>query len=297
MMFRFVNTQEIYEISGVKFGGQPGERRAVMIGSMFYPGHSIVEDRRTGRVDRKAFESLLEKYERATVDTSTPSAVMVYAETAEAFHSYLQLVADRIPSPIFIDSPHRETRLDGARIAAEMGIAGRIIYNSIHAGTGSEELQKLSEIGIDSAVVLAFDPSAFDLKGKIYLLENGGGILDEGLLEMVQRYGISRPLIDMAVMAMDQGAGSALRAITVEKAKWGLPCGCAPHNAVESWRPLIEARSKEKSLYTNVDSASCAVAIMAGADFVMYGPLEACRRVFYTASFVDQLINQAVVES
>lgn len=295
-MYRFVNSQEVYEISGVKFGGQPGDRRAVMIGSLFYPGHSIVEDRRRGRVNAKAFESLMERYEKTIDDTSTPSAVMIYAETAEAFRSYFQLLADRIPSPIFLDSPHQETRLDGARIAAEMGLAGRIIYNSIHAGTSSEELRKLSETGIDSAVVLAFDPAAFDLKGKIYLLENGGGILDEGLLEMVRRQGISRPLLDTAVMAMDQGAGSALRAIVVAKAKWGLPCGCAPHNAVESWKPFKETGRKERFLYANVDSASCAITIMAGADFVMYGPLEACQRIFYTASFTDQLMSQAAAE-
>jgi tetrahydromethanopterin S-methyltransferase subunit H len=35
---------------------------------------------------------------------------------------------------------------------------------------------------------------------------------------------------------------------------------------------------------------------MAGADFVMYGPIEYARRVFLTAAFADELVKQSVLE-
>ncbi|MEM5818410.1 MAG: tetrahydromethanopterin S-methyltransferase subunit H, partial [Desulfitobacterium hafniense] len=43
-MFKFTAQQHVYDINGVKVGGQPGEYPTVLIGSIFYRGHKIVSD-------------------------------------------------------------------------------------------------------------------------------------------------------------------------------------------------------------------------------------------------------------
>ena len=43
-MFKFDKKQEVFEVGGVKFGGQPGQYPTVLIGSMFYNRHNIVTD-------------------------------------------------------------------------------------------------------------------------------------------------------------------------------------------------------------------------------------------------------------
>jgi tetrahydromethanopterin S-methyltransferase subunit H len=295
-MLRFVNKQSSYKIGGRVFGGQPGLRRTVMVGSLFYPRHSIVEDRVAGRVRPGATEKLLSDLRAASDETGVPAAVMIYAETPQAMESHLGNVVDHTDLPLFIDSPSAAVRLAGAFKAKEMGVTDRIIYNTLNAGVTEEELASLNESGVRAAVLLAFNPSDIQAKGKIYLLESGGGILPEGLIDLAQRHGIDKPLLDMAVMSSEQNAGTALRALMIAKAKWGLPCGCAMHNAVESYPPLAKLTGEDRKLFRYVDVASAIMPIMAGADFVMYGPIESARRTFHACAFADQLMAQAAEE-
>lgn len=295
-MMRFHNQQEEFVISGVRFGGQPGMRRTVMAGSLCYPRHSIVEDRVRGVCAPGAFERLLGSMNAAAEETSTPAAVMLYAETAEAMASYLRSACDLTAFPLFIDSPAPLVRLGGCRAAGEMGIGDRVVYNSLSAGATEEELSGIKDAGVRAAVLLAFNPRDLQAKGKIYLLEDGGGILPGGLIDMARSAGITMPLLDTAVTAADQNAGSSLRAITVAKAKWGLPCGCALHNAIESYAPLVKLEGDDRKLYRYVDVASVVMPMMAGADLVMYGPIEYSRRTFHAAGFADEMLRQAAAD-
>jgi tetrahydromethanopterin S-methyltransferase subunit H len=290
---RFHSEQAEFTISGVKFGGQPGKRRTVMVGSLCYPRHSIVEDRLAGTCTPGSFERLLGAMSAASEETGTPGGVMLYAETAEAMDAYLRAAADLTTFPLFVDSPSAEVRLAGCRAAKAMGIEDRIVYNSLSAGATEEEISGLKDSGVKAAVLLAFNPKDIQTKGKIYLLEDGGGLLPSGLIDMAKGGGITMPLLDTAVMAADQNAGSSLRTIMVAKAKWGLPCGCALHNAIESYAPLTKLEGDDRKIYRYVDVASTVMPMMAGADFVMYGPVEYSRRAFHAAGFADEMLRQA----
>jgi len=292
-MFKFQSQQERCAIGKVIFGGQPGKRRTVMVGSLFYPRHSIVIDRVEGTVDKEKTRAVLEKMDAASCETGCPATVMLFAETTKAMRKHIQTFSGMSDLPFFIDSPSREVRLDGMRFAKEIGLEKRAIYNTINAGISAEEIAGMIDAGVENSVLLAFNPMDLTAKGKIYLLEDGGGILKEGLIDVARKAGVKNILLDMAVLAAEQNAGSALRALFISKAKWGLPCGCALHNAVESYAPLLEASKEDQRLYRYVDTASCVMPIMAGADFVMYGPIESCRRAMYSASFADELLCQA----
>jgi len=295
-MYRFTNKQSEFEIAGVRFGGQPGRRRTVLIGSLFYPRHSIVEDRSTGKVDLRKLEEAIAKLNKAAEETSSPCAVMLYAETERAIANHLDQVAGLTRMPLFIDSPSWAVRIAGIKAAGEMGIGDRVVYNTLNAGVTPEELQAVQNARVRSAVLLAFNPSDIQTKGKVYLLENGGGILPEGLIDLAREHGVKNILLDMAVMAAEQNAGTALRGIVVAKAKWGLPSGCAMHNAVESYAPLAGLGDEEKKLFRYVDVAAAVMPIMAGADFVMFGPVEFARRVCHAAAFADKLMEQAALD-
>ncbi len=295
-MYKFQCEQQVFEIGKISFGGQPGKRRTVMVGSLFYPRHSIVEDHRVGRLKAGACEKLITNLHQASEETGCPAALMIYAETSEGMSSYLERVAELTELPLFIDSPKADVRLSGAKRAGEMGIGSRVVYNSLSAGTTAEELAGLGDSGIEAAVLLAFNPRDLATKGKIYLLENGGGLLDSGLIELAQSYGVKKPLLDMAVMAAEQNAGAAMRALFVAKAKWGLPSGCALHNAVESWPPLMKLQGDDRKLFRYVDVASAIMPSMVGADFVIYGPVEHARRVFHAAAFADEMMYEAAMD-
>ena len=55
-MFKFVNEQKIFEIGGVKIGGDPGKLPTVMIGSIFYHGDKLVKDEKEGIFEKNKAE-------------------------------------------------------------------------------------------------------------------------------------------------------------------------------------------------------------------------------------------------
>jgi len=57
-MFKFDKKQEVFDIGGVKFGGQPGEYPTVLVSTMFYGKHKIVSDEDKGIFDKATAESL-----------------------------------------------------------------------------------------------------------------------------------------------------------------------------------------------------------------------------------------------
>lgn len=290
-MFKFQTVQREICIGGVNVGGQPGQRRVLMVGSLFYPRHTVVLDPRKGLLDKAKLTERLDNYLKVTNDCQCPSALMLYAESEDSSHKYLEAVCDRVPGPLFVDSGTAEVRLSFIKHAEEMGVLDRVIYNTINAGISSEEMEALKAMPPTNAVVLAFNPRGDDVKGRIYMLETGDELVSQGLVDIAQELGIKNLLLDMAVTSPELSAGSALRAIMVAKAKWGLPTGCALHNAVEclDLRNMTDPQEARR----HVDSSAVAVSMMAGADYVVYGPLEYAKRTMPVASFVDLMLEQS----
>jgi tetrahydromethanopterin S-methyltransferase subunit H len=290
-MYRFQTVQRTACIGDVGFGGQPGQRRTVMVGSLFYPRHTVVVDPQRGILDMDRLDQRLDQYLEVVRGCGCPTALMLYAESKDAARRYLEAVCDKVPGPLFADSGSAEVRSSFLRHADEMGVLDRVIYNTINAGLSGEEAEALREMPPVNAVILAFNPRGDDVKGRVYMLENGDGLLPQGLVETAEGLGIKNLLLDVAVTSPQQSAGSALRAIMVSKAKWGLPTGCALHNAVECLD--LSGLADPKDARRHVDSSAVAVSIMAGADYVVYGPLEYAKRMMPVADFTDLMLYQS----
>jgi tetrahydromethanopterin S-methyltransferase subunit H len=290
-MYRFQTEQRAIDIGGVSVGGQPGKRRTMLVGSLFYPRHSVVLDPRRGELDQARLNERLDSYLDVVRNCGCPSGLMLYAESCEAARTYLEAVCDKVPGPLFADSGSAEVRLSFLRSAREMGILDRLVYNTINAGLSDQEKEALRACPPVNAVVLAFNPRGDDVKGRIYMLDSGDDLIPQGLVPAAEELGIRNLIIDTAVTSPDLSAGSALRAILVAKAKWGLPTGCALHNAVECLR--LEGMEDPKEARRSVDASAVAISIMSGADYVVYGPMEYAKRTMPVASFADKMMEQA----
>ncbi|MGE4274538.1 MAG: hypothetical protein AB7E27_00575 [Candidatus Methanomethylophilaceae archaeon] len=295
-MFKFQTLQRTFCISGTDFGAQPGKGRTVMVASLFYPGHGLVTDRHAGQVKLDQLRQKVSRCEEIGKELGQPVAYMLYSETETAARSYLEVMAELSSAPLFLESPRAEVKRAGMAAGAEMGISERLVYNSLNAGSSEEEWRSLAENEVDASVILAFNPSDISTKGRIYLLDDGGDLLKEGLLQKAERHGIKRPLIDTAATGFDQMAGSSLRSILVAKAKWGLPCGCALHNSVETWGPFQDMDDEKRKLFRYVDLAAVTLPIASGADFVMYGPVEFAERALHVAAFTNGMMSQSASE-
>ncbi len=289
-MYRFAKDQSVVNVAGVKIGGQPGENPTTLCGTIFYQGHKIVEDEDRGQFDDLAAGDLIARQTALSEETGNPAVLHLYAKTPEAFGRYLNFVEGIWSGPIILDSADPETRIGIADLVSEIGYADRCIYNSVNLGMTDREEEALACSEIDSAILLAYNPADSSVEGTIRALEKGGAGRDAGLIEISRGLGMTSLLIDPGVVPLGDGAGRSLRSTVLAKARFGLPTGSGIHNAVSSWRWL---RSKEKGARDACDAASAGLEILAGGDYVLYGPIERAGEAFPVAAMTDILVSEA----
>ena len=60
-MLEYSVDQKVHDIHGVKIGGVRGENPPVMVGSMFYKGHKIVDEHKKGTFHREKAEKVIQR--------------------------------------------------------------------------------------------------------------------------------------------------------------------------------------------------------------------------------------------
>lgn len=283
-MIKFQRQQKIFDIAGVKVGGQPGECPTVLIGTIFYEKHKIVSDPTKGDFDKKSAESLIEKQEKMSNLTGNPHVLDVFASTAEALCKYIDFIADVTEAPFLVDSVSSSERIPAIKHAIEIGLGERAIYNSIDYSVKEEEISSLKELGVKSAVVLTYNPTNVWAEGRIDILK--GTKTQKGLLKAAEEAGIENILVDTSVLDVPS-ISLASKAVHLVKNEFGLPAGCGPANAITTWK---KAKKKLGPYAYDVCMATGAVITqLSGADFVLYGPIEFAERVFPACALIDAL--------
>lgn len=276
-MFKFSSQQKIIEISGVKLGGQPGELPTVMIGSIFFEGHSIVEDPKKGIFDRERAEELINSVLELSDETGNPTIIDVVGGTSEALIRYVDFVSSICDVPFLVDGTTAEVRAEATRYLGEAGLQDRAIFNSISEHFREDERDAIRDAGITSAVVLAVNTRNPMVSGRIEMAER--------LLKEAENIGIKNILLDTGVLDIPD-VGIASKTIFEAKEKFGLPSGCAPANTIDMWTKLKE---KSKEIFRVCDAFGSAMTPLFGADFVMYGPIGRAKYVYPAVAFADAI--------
>ena len=275
-MFKFKSELTEVEVAGVRIGGPPGKNPTVLAGTIFYHGHKIVRDPEKGVFDEQKAEELINLQEEFSDRTGNPCMVDVMASSPEAMVRYLDFVAEHTERPMLIDGTTAPVRIAGLEHAAEVGLLDRLIYNSLSPGFSQAEVAKIQETGLKCAILLALNMRDFTTAGRIRAIKE--------LLTVAEQHGVEKPLIDTCVMDIPS-LGMACKALLQLKDELGLPVGCSPHNAIDTWRGLKTKMGKEARKPCMASATVMAVAV--GADFVLYGPIGAARYIFPAVAMVD----------
>jgi tetrahydromethanopterin S-methyltransferase subunit H len=284
-MFRFEKEQRVFEIAGVKVGGQPGEYPTVLIGSMFYDKHKIVKDPLKGEFDKGAAEALIKKQEELYDKTGNPFFVDVVGLTPEALVRYIDFISEITEAPFLVDGPTGDVRIPATKHAIEVGLRDRAIYNSLDYHVKSQEIFWLKELDVKSSVLMAHNPRNVWYEGRLDILKGYEGQM--GLLEVAEKAGIENILVDTAVLDVPS-IGHAAKAIYLVKNEYGLPAGCGPSNAITSWKRL--KREYPHHAYSACLAGSAIVNMMMYADFILYGPIEFAEAVYPACAMTDAVI-------
>ncbi|MBS7655919.1 tetrahydromethanopterin S-methyltransferase subunit H [Candidatus Bathyarchaeota archaeon] len=284
-MFQLKVEQKVFEVGKVKIGGIPGERPTVLIGSIFYAREKIVSNYERGEFDKEKAEAYIKIQEEYSDKTGNPHMVDVGGSTNEAIVKFLDFASKVTDAPILIGGASPNVRIAGLNYAKEVGIKNPIIYNSILPEHKKEELEKIKEHSVKTVVLLGFNPKDFTSTGKAKTIKN--------LLSIVQKAGVTQPMIDTAVIDIPS-LGLASKALFELKNELGLPVGCGPHNAIGTWLGL-KTKMGAQARYPCVASAN-ALPVVFGADFILYGPIEYANYIFPAIALIDAALAQLIIE-
>jgi len=284
-VFDYGVDQKTYEIFGVKIGGVPGLAPTVMVGSMFYKGHGIVEDPVNGLFDLVEAEKQIRVAEEMTDKTGLPSMLDLVAENSKAACRYMDFVVDASKMPIMLDVIAEEDQLSVLQYASDVGVMDRIIFNSLNPETSERVYAKITEVGCTSATLLLHS-------SRYVLSSNKDALLDEMAPKAVQA-GVDKILVDTVVLDIPT-LGLAVKAINRIKDRYGYPCGCGAHNAISSWKNL--RKKYTPNAVTTALGVTNALPIAAGADFVFYGPMRNAEAVYPSIAMIDAAYSQLVME-
>ncbi len=285
-MWQFKSEQRRFRIGKVSIGGMLGENPTVMVGSMFYHRQKSVNfQEETGQFNRDEAEKLVKTQEEFSDKTGLPCMLDVVLPSKKWISQVLDFITSVSDAPILIDAPSADVRIAGLDYAKQVGILSNCIYNSFTPESKNIEYEKCKETGIESAVLLAFNMRNMTATGRIEAIRQ--------LLPKAVEGGIRNFLIDTCVLDVPT-LGSAFKATYELKNELGHPTGCAAHNAINTWRGL-KSKMGLQAVRPCIAVAN-ALTVAAGADWILYGPIEDAPYVFPAVAMVNSAFAQLLIE-
>ncbi len=278
-MFKFNSEQKVFQIHQTSIGGQPGEYPTVLIGSIFFQGHHIVIDPQKGLFDKVKAKDLLHREAEVSSLTGNSRMIDVIGYTSQALTNYIEFVASQSDSPILVDSPLPQIRMETIQNFKRSDLIDRLVYNSIGENVSEDELQCIKDCNIGSAVLLAFSEEALKPDAKIQLLQ-------KKLLPAAKKAGIRNILIDVGVIDIPS-VSWASSAIWHVKEILGFPAGCAPSNALYNWNWI---KQREPPSFEAASSSTFSLPQIFGANFIFYGPIRNANWVYPVCATNDAMI-------
>jgi len=282
-MFTFQTPQKVFNIGGIKIGGQPGENPPVMITSMFHNKDKIIQDRK-GNFDRQKAKEIIKRQEELSAITGIPSMVAMVANSPEEAKIYIDFFLETSNMPFGIDMWVAEQRAKATEYISKLGVQDKFLYNSITPWDKDikGQVQRLKDLGIKHVVIQAYDDQDQTPAGRLKSLE---AIMAQGADSF------DTVIVDTSVMNMPATALS-LVANRIIKEKHGLPCGGAYSNGTHMWKDIKEKWGLDgfKAMDAVVQGMSSAL----WSDFNFSGPAALSTRVFPAVASAHMLLSTLV---
>jgi tetrahydromethanopterin S-methyltransferase subunit H len=287
-MERFSKDPNVYEIGGVKVGGQPGDYPTVCCFSIFQESDKLFDkgSRRKGFNEQRATE-LLKKTENMWKETGVPAMADIVASPGEKFNKYVDFVTSVSELPFCVDAIMMKAKLEGAAYCAEKGLLDRMFYNSITVWEEDldTEVKELADIGVKHVLLVAFDQDDQTPNGRIKGTQK--------LLDAIEKAGakFESIIVDTTTLNAPANAlcGLANRLI---KEKWGFATGSAPSNGsymeLQRFKDMFEFKG-----WAGFDAAVEALSAFYYYDLIFTGPMIGAPRVMTAVALADAFLATA----
>jgi tetrahydromethanopterin S-methyltransferase subunit H len=285
-MWWLTSQQRKFTIGKVAIGGRSGENPTVLIGSIFYYKQKRLNfNEDTGEFSRKECEKLIKHQEEFSDKTGLPCMLDVVLPSKKWINRIINYVTSITEVPVLLDAPSAQIGVAALDYAKEVGIQDRCVYNSLTPESKKTEYDKIKETRLKAALLLAYDTKDMTCKGRVNAIKK--------LLPQVIESRIEKILIDACVLDVPT-LGSAFKAISDLKNELGYPAGCGAHNAIGTWKGLKTKMGLQAK--KPCEAVANAITLAAGADFILYGPIENAAFVFPAVAMVNAAFAQLLIE-
>jgi tetrahydromethanopterin S-methyltransferase subunit H len=285
-MWQMASEQKKFTVGNVTVGGRLDENPTVLVGSIFYYRQKSLDFKEeTGEFNQRECERLIKVQEEFSDKTGLPCMLDVVLPSKKWISKVLGFVTSNTDSPIFLDAASAEIRLVALDYAKQTGILDKCVYNSLNPESKTAEFDKIQEVGLKSAVLLTFNTKNMTAAGRVAAIKQ--------LLPSATQSGLEKIFVDAAVFDVPT-LGSAFKAIFDVKNELGYPAGCGAHNAVDTWKGLKMKMGAQA--VKPCSAVANALTIAAGADWILYGPIEDAPYVFPSVAMIDAAFAQLLME-
>ncbi len=288
MDFKFETPQQVCEVGGVKFGGQPGQYPTVVVPSIFQKGDRVFEGakRKEGFNQERARE-LLQTTQRVYRESGVPAMVDIVANTGKEFETYIDFVVENCDLPFCIDAWVMKPKLQGAAYCAEKGLMDRMFYNSLTVWEQDidTEIKEIADLGVKHVLLVAFDQEDQMPSGRVTGTQK--------LLDAIGKAGakFESLFVDTSVMN-GPATGLCSLANRLIKEKWGMPTASAPSNGSYMWKAAREMWGFKG--WAGADAALEGLSACLYHDMIFTGPMAGSERIIPAVAMADAFLATMV---
>jgi tetrahydromethanopterin S-methyltransferase subunit H len=287
-LFTFDTEQKVFDVGGVKVGGQPGVNPPLLIPSLFQKGDPCVESRRERTFNKQMAGDQIKRLEELSEMTGIPAIVAMVANSGDEMKNYVDFYVEATKMPFAIDMWKLEPRLEATKYVAEQGLQDRLLYNSITVWSEdlASEVEQVKALGVKHVVTVVMDMANQLPSGRVSSLDD--------MLEKMKPGNFESILVDTSVMNLPSTGICALSNRLV-KEKYGLPAGAASANGTYMWQKAMWKDNKEKwggdAAFIGLDAGTHASTIALWGDFVFCGPMWGNDHVFTAVSAAHAMVS------
>lgn len=275
----------VLKIGNATIGGAPGARTSLVVGSIFYDKHSIVQDPFAGKFDKDRAAFLLDRVNKLSNIYGIQMALDIIAASPEAMERFLEFASTQTSLPLMINATEADVRITGLKTAARLGILDRIVYSSLNEDTEDAELEALGRYQPAGVMILASDINNPTPEGSCDMIKNY-------FQPMLKEINVAVPIVDLGTMD-PPSIGLNIRQIQAVGERFGYPAGCAFSNCFPQWHSVNRLGREWINLSLGAALVACRAA---GAAYLHYGIVEKAAMAAHVASTAEVFYGYAAQE-
>ncbi len=286
-LFSFDTEQKVFEIAGIKVGGQPGVNPPLLIPSMFQKGDPAIESRRQRKFNKQLAGDYIKRMEELSEMTGMPALVAMVANQGEEMKNYIDFYVENTDLPFAIDMWNLDPRMEATKYVAEQGLQDRLLYNSVTVWSPDipAEVEQIKELGVKHVVTVVMDMVNQMPSGRLSSLDD--------MLEKMKPGEFESILVDTSVMNLP-ATGICALANRMVKQKHGLPAGSASANGTYMWQKSTYRDNREKwgeNAFVGLDAGTHAASVALWGDFIFSGPMWGMDSVFPAVAAAHSMVS------